>query len=168
MWWRIGRVEVFQPERCGFESRSSLHVWILGKSLTHSCVWRFDVKLRHSIRAVPGALLSSSGMKGRYRNDLNEWKMTNWLDLLYVLVRHLLPPGCGWVSAHCDKNYLLISKNKYQFKGNVFQWVGYSRTRLPRQDWGHWNANSLYMGMVVKRRKFYAGSRIYTIAPEVS
>src|SRR6218665_2180263 len=49
---------------CGFESRSSRHVETLGKSLTRSCLWRFSVKLRHSIRAVSGALLSSSGLEG--------------------------------------------------------------------------------------------------------
>jgi len=32
------------------------------KSFTHSCLWRFGVNLRHSIRAVSGALLSSSGL----------------------------------------------------------------------------------------------------------
>jgi len=35
----------------------------LGKSLTHSCLWRFGVKFRHSIRAVSGALLSNSGLE---------------------------------------------------------------------------------------------------------
>ena len=46
-----------------FDSRSSHHVGILGKSLTHSCLWRFGVKLRHSILAVSGALLSRSGLE---------------------------------------------------------------------------------------------------------
>ena len=60
----IGRVEAFRPEGCGFESRSSSHVGTLGKSLAHSCLWLFSVKLRHSsIRAVSGALLSSSGLE---------------------------------------------------------------------------------------------------------
>src|SRR6218665_789228 len=58
-WWRIGRVETFRPEGRGFESHSS-H---LGKSLTRSCLCSFGVKLRHSIRAVSGALLSSSGLE---------------------------------------------------------------------------------------------------------
>jgi len=39
----------------GFDSRSSRHVRILDKSLTHSCLLRFEVKPRHSIRAVGGA-----------------------------------------------------------------------------------------------------------------
>ena len=47
----------------GFEFRSSLHVGTLGKSFTWSCLWRFGVNLRHSIRAVSGGLLSSSGLK---------------------------------------------------------------------------------------------------------
>ena len=55
-WRRIGRVEAFWPEGRGFESRSSRHVGTLGK-------WRFGVKLRHGIRAVSGALLSSRGLE---------------------------------------------------------------------------------------------------------
>ena len=39
------------------------HVGTLGKSFTHSCLWRFGVKLRHSIRAVSGAPLSNSGLE---------------------------------------------------------------------------------------------------------
>src|SRR6218665_1715612 len=35
-----------------FESFSIRHVGILGKSLTRNCLWRFGLKLRHSIRAV--------------------------------------------------------------------------------------------------------------------
>ena len=62
-WWRIGRVEAFWPEGHGFESRSRHHVGTLGKSLTHSCLWRFGVKLRHSIRAMSRALLSSSELE---------------------------------------------------------------------------------------------------------
>ena len=47
-WWRIGRVEAFRLEGHGFESRSSHHIEILGKSFTRSCLWRFSVKLHHS------------------------------------------------------------------------------------------------------------------------
>src|SRR6218665_3516648 len=60
---RIGRVEAFRQEDRGYESRSSRHVGTLGKSLTHRCLWRFGVKLRHSIRAVSDALLSRSGLE---------------------------------------------------------------------------------------------------------
>ena len=63
-WWRIGRVGAFRSEGGGFDSRSSRHVGTLGKFLTRSCLWRFGVKLRHSTRAVSGALLSSSGLEG--------------------------------------------------------------------------------------------------------
>jgi len=35
----------------------------LGKSFTRSCMWSFGVKLPHSIRAVSGAPLSSSGLE---------------------------------------------------------------------------------------------------------
>ena len=35
----------------------------LGKSFTRSCLWRFGMKLRHSIRAVSGTLLSRSGLE---------------------------------------------------------------------------------------------------------
>src|SRR6218665_2390599 len=50
-WWFFGRVDSCRPEGHGFESRSSRHVGTLDKSFTHSCLWRFGVKLRHSIRA---------------------------------------------------------------------------------------------------------------------
>ncbi len=46
-----------------FNSRSSRHVRTLGKSFTHSCLWRFGVKLQHSISAVSAALLSSCGLE---------------------------------------------------------------------------------------------------------
>src|SRR6218665_829466 len=62
-WWRIGRVEAFRPEGRGFESRSNRHVETFGKSLTRSCLWGFGVKLRNSIRAMSGALMSSSGLE---------------------------------------------------------------------------------------------------------
>src|SRR6218665_24580 len=61
--WRTGRVDAFCPKSHGFESRSSRHVGTLGKSLTHSCLWRLGVKLRHKIRAVLGVLLSRSGLE---------------------------------------------------------------------------------------------------------
>src|SRR6218665_2176447 len=35
-WWRLDRVDSFQPEGCGFDSRSSRHVGTLGKSFTCS------------------------------------------------------------------------------------------------------------------------------------
>src|SRR6218665_3033265 len=38
-WWRFGRVESFR----GFESRSSRHVWTMGRFLTRSFLWRFGV-----------------------------------------------------------------------------------------------------------------------------
>ena len=44
-------------------STPALAVGTLGESLTHSCLWRFGVKFRHSIRAVSGAPLSSSGLE---------------------------------------------------------------------------------------------------------
>ena len=64
-WWRIGWFVAFGPKGRGFESRSSRHVGILGKSITRCCLWRFGVKLRHSrpIRAVSGALLISGGLE---------------------------------------------------------------------------------------------------------
>ena len=62
-WWRIGWVDSFQPEGHGFDSCSSRHVGALGKSLSHSCLWRLGMKLRHRIRAVSGTLLSRSGLE---------------------------------------------------------------------------------------------------------
>ena len=55
--WRISRVDAFRPN----DSRSSHHIGTLGKSFTHSCLWRFGVKFWHSICAVSGVPLSSSG-----------------------------------------------------------------------------------------------------------
>jgi len=48
----------FGTDSRGFESRSSRHVGTFGKSLTRNCLWRFGVKLWHSIRTLSGALLS--------------------------------------------------------------------------------------------------------------
>ena len=61
--WHIGRVNTFRPKGHWFDSRSTRHVWTLCKSFTHSCLWRFDVKFKRSIRAVSGAPLSSSGLE---------------------------------------------------------------------------------------------------------
>jgi len=62
-WWLIGRFVAFCPKGQGFGSRYGHHVGTLGKSFTRSCLWRFGVKLRHSIRAVSGAPLSSSRLE---------------------------------------------------------------------------------------------------------
>ena len=56
--WEIRRLS---SEGCGFKSCYSRHIGTMGKSFTRSCLWRLGVKLRHSIRAVLGAPLSSSG-----------------------------------------------------------------------------------------------------------
>ena len=61
--WHIGGVDTFRPKGHGFDSCSSRHVGTLGKSFTHSCLWRFGVKFQHSIRAVSGAPLISSGLE---------------------------------------------------------------------------------------------------------
>ena len=86
-WWRIGWVDSFR----GFDSLFSHHVGTLGKSLTHSCLWRFGVKLRHSIRAVSGALLSRSGLEEVW---LNEWiaiTLRLFCDLLCIQVELAMP-----------------------------------------------------------------------------
>ena len=62
-WWRFGRVDAFRPKYHESYSRSSRNVGTLGKSFTHSCLWRFSVKFRHSVRAVSGAPLSSRGLE---------------------------------------------------------------------------------------------------------
>ena len=62
-WWLIGRFVAFRPKGRGFESSSSCHVGTLDKSFTRSCLWCFGAKLQHSIRAVSGAPLSSSGLE---------------------------------------------------------------------------------------------------------
>jgi len=62
-WWHIGRVEAFRLKGLGSQPPSSRHVGTLGMYLTHSCLWCFGMKLRHSIRAVSGVPLSSSGLE---------------------------------------------------------------------------------------------------------
>ena len=47
--WRFGRVDAFRSKGHGFDSIAA--------------TWRFGVKFRHSIRAVSGAPLSSSGLE---------------------------------------------------------------------------------------------------------
>jgi len=60
--WRIDRIDAFRPKGHGLDNRSSRHVRTLGKSFTYRCLWRFGMKLWHSIRAVSGAPLSSIGL----------------------------------------------------------------------------------------------------------
>ena len=62
-WWLIGRFVAFSSRGRGFESRSSHHIGTLGKSFIRSCLWRFGMKLWHSICAVSGAPLSSRGLE---------------------------------------------------------------------------------------------------------
>jgi len=62
-WWLIGRFGAFHSKGRRFESRFNCHLGTLGKSFTRRCLWRFGVKFRHSIRAVTGAPLSSSGLE---------------------------------------------------------------------------------------------------------
>jgi len=62
-WWLISSFVAFRSKGLMFESHSSRHSGPLGKSFTRSCLWRFGVKLRHSIRAVSGAPLTSNGFE---------------------------------------------------------------------------------------------------------
>ena len=62
-WWLGGMFDALGPEGHRFESQSSQPAGTQSKSFTHSCLWRFGVKFRHSIRAVSGAPLSSSGLE---------------------------------------------------------------------------------------------------------
>ena len=91
-----------------FESCSSRH-----KSFTRSCLWRFAVKLRHSLHTVSGAPLSSSGledallkgyewMNERTNEWVNEWMNESdsefkwwdkWWDELYVIWSCYSLPG---------------------------------------------------------------------------
>jgi len=59
----IGRFDALRPKGRWFEIRCNRHVLILDKCFTRSCHWRFGVTLQHSIRAVSGELLSSSGLE---------------------------------------------------------------------------------------------------------
>ena len=58
-----GRFDAFHPKGRTFESHSSRQLGTLGKFFTRSCLWRFGVKFRQSIRAASGALLSSGGLE---------------------------------------------------------------------------------------------------------
>ena len=57
----------------GFDSRSSRHVGTLGKSFTHSCLWR--LVWNSGTVSVLGRerLWVAMDLKRRYRNSLNEW-----------------------------------------------------------------------------------------------
>ena len=50
------------PKGHEVDSRYNRCVGALGKSFTHSCLWRFGVKFRQSIRGMLGAPLSNSGL----------------------------------------------------------------------------------------------------------
>src|SRR6218665_4218287 len=67
--WRFGRVDAFRPKDHGFDSRFSRHVGTLGKSFTHSCLWRFRMKFRHSVHVVSGAPLSISETKTKSKGN---------------------------------------------------------------------------------------------------
>src|SRR6218665_2562719 len=56
-WWHIGKLDAFHPIGRGFESRSRCHAGILGKSFTHSGLWRLGMKLWHSVHAVSNSNL---------------------------------------------------------------------------------------------------------------
>ena len=77
-WWRLGWDDDFQPEGCGFDSRSSRHVGTLGKSFTCSCLcasaWNSDTQYPCCSRE---RLWVVEDLKGRYRNGRNEW-MNGW------------------------------------------------------------------------------------------
>ena len=60
-WWFIGRFVAFRSLGRGFESRSSRHIGTLGKPFTR--LWRFGVKLRHSIQLQSGEPLSNSELE---------------------------------------------------------------------------------------------------------
>ena len=80
-WWLMGRFDVFRPRGRGFESRSSHHVGTLGKSFTRSCLYRFGVKFRHSIRAVSGTPLSSKGLwRGAIEIAWMNERMNEWMN----------------------------------------------------------------------------------------
>ena len=88
-WWHIGWVESFQPESRGFDSRSGRHEVTLGKSLTHSCLRRFGVKLRHSICAVSCSVQQVGRCLPRFAYCLHVCRIIcMWLyALMYLHVR---------------------------------------------------------------------------------
>src|SRR6218665_56641 len=94
----IGRFDAFRPQGCGFESCSGRHVGNFDKSFTRSCLWCFDVKLRHSIRAESRAPLSSGGLEeALYRNSLNE-HLCMYLRIYECM--HVFTYLCMYVSMH--------------------------------------------------------------------
>ena len=71
--WLIGRFGDFRPKGHGFASRSSHHVGTLDKSFTSSCLWRFGVKLRHSLSVLCRERLGIVvQLERRCINSLNE------------------------------------------------------------------------------------------------
>ena len=82
--WYLALVSVnnltFENQLWSF--RSSRHVGTLGKSFTRSCLWRFGVKLRHSIRAVSAAPLSSSRLEEALYKYL-EWMSELWRPMTH-------------------------------------------------------------------------------------
>ena len=79
MWWLIGRFDAFRPKGRGFKSHSSHHVGTLCKSFTRSCLWRFGIKLRHSIRAV------GSAFEWIWRGTVEIAWMNEWTFLLLTV-----------------------------------------------------------------------------------
>jgi len=47
-------------------------------TVTHKDLWRLGVKLRHSIRAVLGALLRVTGQNGIGQNGTDKISWTKW------------------------------------------------------------------------------------------
>ena len=89
--WLIGRFGAFRPKGRGFESLSSRHVETLGKSFTRSCLWHFNVKLRHcglpQVRLQPlnGVLRAAARMIGsvpRFGHITDfMWDILHWLPV---------------------------------------------------------------------------------------
>ena len=80
----FGRVDDFQPKGHGFDSRSSRHVGILGKSFTYSCLcdsaWnsgKVSVLCRERFWVV-------EDLERRYRNSLNELMSTAMLQWVFI------------------------------------------------------------------------------------
>ena len=78
-WWHIGWGDTFQPEGRGFESRSRSHVRTLGKYLTCICLWRFGVKLRHSI----------NDWMNEWEGEIHQMRGWNSLCLCIMTVQHI-------------------------------------------------------------------------------
>ena len=120
-WWRFGRVDASRPEGRGFESHSSRHVGTLGKSFTHSCLWRFGMKLRGTVSVLcQEHFWVVVDLKRRYRNCLNEWTAQLSISMASlglvssnVATHGVTPPAPQWSHSFTRPCRIISRPNNY-------------------------------------------------------